>query len=301
MDNECNYRKKVKEESFYGGSRSRSRNSRSSSSGRWQQPVLSLEKKFCATVGGVSWQQVLDTQKYMYKDDKVLQWKDSAVQEAFWNAKKRFLAKMRGQPCDIKLPDPDIFIDEIDWDSIVDPELLLDLDKRDVEVPCETEKDSGVVFGIPVVPEQYALTPMGWGDAESVRDDKQLNVSERVDTSIYEQVHWGENNGVNGWDDDYVYVTHDMVNQPEENNTRNGGSTWNSDYKKKRWGDYGGYNKKLNNSNGGRNTSRYRISRYYHCNGNNARYGCNNRGNFSNDERPMIQWKPVSKQTVDGL
>ncbi|KMT15095.1 hypothetical protein BVRB_3g062160 [Beta vulgaris subsp. vulgaris] len=169
MDNNYSYRKKPKEKNFNGDSRQRSQNNRksSSSNGGRQQSALSLEKKFCLAVGGVSWQKVLDTQKYMFQDEKVLHWKDSAVEEAFWNAKNRFWAKMLGHPCDIELPDPDIFIDQIDWECEVDVELISDLEKRDDSGEID-QKNCGVVVGIPVVPEQYAFTSTGWGDAEEM-------------------------------------------------------------------------------------------------------------------------------------
>ncbi|KAL2923454.1 Glutamate receptor ionotropic kainate 3 [Bienertia sinuspersici] len=298
MDNNYNYwKKKPREENFNGGSRSRSQNIRRSSFGndRQKQSTLSLEKEFCLVVGGVSWKRLLDTQKYMHQDEKVMQWNDSAVEEAFWNAKKRFWAKTLGQPCDVKLPDPDIFIDKIDWDSNVDPMLMLDLDNRDPDIPTDTDKKhSGVVVGIPVIPEQYIDTPTGWGD------DEQFEKPERCDVNWHEYDHWGDNcvNNAdkgcsNDWQDGYVYVTH--YDNHEENQFGNGGSTWKGS-RNKQW-DHG-YNKKSNR--GGRNTSRYKNSRF-HYNGNNQSliddYGNNKRGDFSNSERPpLIKWRPVSRQ-----
>ncbi|XP_021741075.1 uncharacterized protein LOC110707360 [Chenopodium quinoa] len=380
-NNRTYWKKKTKAENCNGGSRSRSQNNNrkpSFGNGGRQQSTLSLEKKFCAVVGRVSWKKILHTQKYMFQDEKIINWKDSAVEEAFWNAKKRFWAEALGHPCDIELPDPDVFIDNIDWDSNVDPSLLLDLEKRDSDISCEADqKNSGVVVGIPVVPEQYVLSPMGWGDAEE--EGPQLNNPEKHDSVNNAEKgcsnkgweddnygHWGDNiannaekgcsnngweadfdnwgdrnmnnaekgcanNGwednyfdhwgdkvvnnaekgcsnygweadydrwgdsnVNnaekgcsniGWDNNFVYVANDMVHYKEYNWEGYGTNKWwdHRSYKKSDYGGQHGFN----------------ISQYQH-NGNDQSFfgdfGSNRRGNFSNIERPLIKWKPVSRQ-----
>lgn len=60
----------------------------------------------------------------------VLEWDDSASEEAFHNAKQRFWAQINGLPCEISPPEPDIYIDIIDYDAYIDPELVLDLDRE---------------------------------------------------------------------------------------------------------------------------------------------------------------------------
>lgn len=47
-----------------------------------------------------------------------MQWDDSAAAEAFNNAKMRYWGYCNGFPCSIPLPNPDAYIDEIDWISI---------------------------------------------------------------------------------------------------------------------------------------------------------------------------------------
>ncbi|KAK9283090.1 hypothetical protein L1049_011320 [Liquidambar formosana] len=108
-------------------------------SGFWQNSVPSWEKKFCFLVGSVPWQKVVDAKKFMYCHNDVLNWDDSAGEEAFHNAKKRFWAEINGLYCDISLPDPDIYIDDIDWNPDIDPALILDLD-REYVAPDEEEK-----------------------------------------------------------------------------------------------------------------------------------------------------------------
>lgn len=125
------------------------------------------EKMFCTLVGSVPWGKLVETKKYLNLHDNVMNWDDSAGKEAFDNAKKRFWAAINGLPCDIPLPDPDIYIDDVDWDSSVDPGLLLDLE-RDATVPSEEEKDAGevVILGTSLLLYQSFSGP-GWGESEA--------------------------------------------------------------------------------------------------------------------------------------
>nr|XP_027186949.1 uncharacterized protein LOC113783901 isoform X1 [Cicer arietinum] len=113
--------------------------------GIWQPTVPRWEKMFCSSVGSVPWEKLVETKKYMYLYDNVVNWNDSASEEAFDNAKSRFWSEINGLPCDIPLPDPDIYIDDIDWSSTIDPELILDLE-RDAIVPSDKENDAEVVI-----------------------------------------------------------------------------------------------------------------------------------------------------------
>ncbi|KAJ0095688.1 hypothetical protein Patl1_17067 [Pistacia atlantica] len=98
-----------------------------SSSGYFEDGIPLWEKKFCSLIGSVPWQKVVHAKKFMYSNN-VLNWDDIAGKEAFHNAKNRFWAEINGFPCDISLPDPDIYIDEINWDPDIDPELIKDLE-----------------------------------------------------------------------------------------------------------------------------------------------------------------------------
>ncbi|CAN6444152.1 unnamed protein product [Victoria cruziana] len=113
--------------------------------GSWKPTVPAWEKEFCATVCLIPWWKVCETKKIMPLFENVVQWNDSAGEEAFSNAKKRFWAKINGLPCDVSLPDPDIYIDEIDWDSIdnVDPELLSALEQQEAVAAEKTKGDAG--------------------------------------------------------------------------------------------------------------------------------------------------------------
>lgn len=100
----------------------------------------------------------------MYLYENVVQWNDSAGEEAFHNAKNRFWAEINGLPCDISLPDPDIYIDEIDWNSNIDPELLLDLE-REPKATEEVNKNEVVILNSALLLNQ-SFCCIGWGDAE---------------------------------------------------------------------------------------------------------------------------------------
>ncbi|PKI62981.1 uncharacterized protein LOC116188301 [Punica granatum] len=90
--------------------------------------VPSWEKEFCASIGCVPWRKLLFTRKCMFGHDSVLYWDDSAGKEAFQNCKNRFWAKINDLSCEIALPDPDIYIEKVNWDSHVDPELIKEID-----------------------------------------------------------------------------------------------------------------------------------------------------------------------------
>ncbi|KAF8395771.1 hypothetical protein HHK36_019722 [Tetracentron sinense] len=96
----------------------------------WKPSVPSWVKKFCFLVGSIRWRKLLETRKEMSSNENVAQWNDSAGEEAFQNAKNRFWAEINGLPYDVSVPNQDIYIDEVDWNSEIDPDLLLDLDKK---------------------------------------------------------------------------------------------------------------------------------------------------------------------------
>ncbi|XP_073224258.1 uncharacterized protein [Cicer arietinum] len=99
------------------------------------------EKKYCTLMGRVPWQKIVDSKKLIYCHNNVLNWKDSAAEEAFQNAKKRYWDKINSLPCDISLPDPDAYIEQIDWNPCIDPELIKELDKAFFTLPDEEQEN----------------------------------------------------------------------------------------------------------------------------------------------------------------
>lgn len=101
--------------------------------------------------------------KFVHLYEDVIKWDDSAGEEAFSNAKKRFWAEVNGFNCDISLPNPDLYIDKIDWDSESDP----DLELEPLNSNGNEDHDPVVIFGDSLFPNSVA----GWGD-----DDENFKV-----------------------------------------------------------------------------------------------------------------------------
>ncbi|KAH6803459.1 hypothetical protein C2S51_031706 [Perilla frutescens var. frutescens] len=116
----------------------RSYNYESNSSGLAGNRVPSWEINYCHSVN-VPWKKVFASKTYIYNYPSVLNWDGSAGKEALENAKQRFWAMINGLPCDNPLPDPNMYIDEIDWNPYLDPEVMADLDLQ-VFNPDEAQK-----------------------------------------------------------------------------------------------------------------------------------------------------------------
>lgn len=153
----------------------------------WQQSVPSWEKKFCSSVGSVPWKKLLETKKFIHLYDNVIKWNDSAGKEAFQTAKNNFYANIHGLPCDNSLPDPDIYIDKIDWNSEVDPNLILDLDSDSVVPDSDPKDEQVVIFGSSFPPSYQNFSPYGWGDSD---DDKKKDPNTSPENNAYR-----DNNG----------------------------------------------------------------------------------------------------------
>ncbi|GAV69403.1 PPR domain-containing protein/PPR_1 domain-containing protein/PPR_2 domain-containing protein/PPR_3 domain-containing protein, partial [Cephalotus follicularis] len=135
------------------------------STGFSEDGVPSWEKKFCALIGSTPWRKVVDAKNYMYCYGNVVNWDDSAGEEAFQNAKKRFWAKINGRLFDISLPDPDLYIDEINWNPDIDDKLIKDIEQayfapdegdNEVKAWCNYKKTRNLV---PVPSDLYNKNP----------------------------------------------------------------------------------------------------------------------------------------------
>ncbi|XP_057487301.1 uncharacterized protein LOC130773364 [Actinidia eriantha] len=217
--------------------RTKSQNRKPPTGSNWQSSVPSWEKKFCTVIGSIPWRKVLENKKFIHLYDNVLKWNDSAGEEAFQNAKNRFWAEINGLPCDISLPDPDIYIDQIDWNSKVDPELVWDLECESVLQVDQEDGEQVVIFGEPLVSSQL-FSPTGWGDAEE-------DLNKNIDSSLENKGNsWEEHNpsGRNKWE----------KNNYESDNFKDRRNAWEP------WG--------ANNRSGetaGRYMSRYKTSRFH--------------------------------------
>ncbi|XP_072975575.1 uncharacterized protein [Typha angustifolia] len=129
------------------------------------------EKKFCSHVCAIPWKKLCETKQFMCMFKNVLEWDDSAALDAFHNAKTRFWAEYHGQPCDIPLPDPDMYIDKVNPYAIVDPELVMDLESPP---PMPADDNNAGPSGW----DSFAFTnkpipATGWDDAEAVGTSSQ--------------------------------------------------------------------------------------------------------------------------------
>lgn len=94
----------------------------------WRDGIPLWEKTFCKEIGCVPWGKIVDSKNFIYCHTNVVNWDDSACEAAFHNAKRRYWAAINGHQCDINLPDPDKYIEQIDWSPEMDPELIEELD-----------------------------------------------------------------------------------------------------------------------------------------------------------------------------
>ncbi|GLJ20171.1 hypothetical protein SUGI_0366210 [Cryptomeria japonica] len=72
--------------------------------------------------GGQRWTQSYFPQKEVVDFSRLRKtkekWNDSAAEEAFHLAKRRYFTKINGAPCDVPEVDLNAYIDEVDWDSL---------------------------------------------------------------------------------------------------------------------------------------------------------------------------------------
>ncbi|MBA0653327.1 hypothetical protein Goklo_020519 [Gossypium klotzschianum] len=129
------------------------------------EPLPTWEKKFCIEVGAMPWERFVEAKKNLYENDKVFEWDDSAGLTAFQEAKQRFWEIYHGFPCKNKLPSnvADLYIDNIDWNSEIDPKLFSEIksltDNENEEKDNTKEIDW---FSIPL--EEIQAT--GWDEYE---------------------------------------------------------------------------------------------------------------------------------------
>ncbi|XP_022764923.1 uncharacterized protein LOC111310075 [Durio zibethinus] len=226
------------------------------------------EKKFCTLVGRISWRKIVDARVICYSDN-VLDWDDSAGEEAFQNAKKRYWAEINGFSCDISAPDPSSYIDEINWNPYIDPELIRDLEQEcfapndgenkvarnlssppsegrntnpsKVDNPWECKSDIQVIEGLNDL--------NGWGRSVS-KVDNSRNLSSNGNNPWDNSINWGNQSGRhNSWGD---YGTRDW-----NAGNNSWGHSWQvigskkdggwGDFKRNSWGRNQQDSKKLSN------------------------------------------------------
>ncbi|KAG5043303.1 hypothetical protein GLYMA_03G132800v4 [Glycine max] len=156
---------------------------------KWHSTVPAWERKFCTSIGSVPWRKLVESKKYMHLFEHVVNWDDSAGKEAFDNAKTRYWAEINGVPCNISPPDPNIFIDEVDWNATVDPQLILDVETELAKVPNEELRKNDheiVMIGGALFLNEQKLPCTGWDDDYAAEGPKPFDPNSAVQG-------WGEN------------------------------------------------------------------------------------------------------------
>lgn len=105
--------------------------------------IPTWEKKFCTSIGSVPWQKIVNVKDYIFCHDNVANWDDSAGKDAFQSAKRRFWEEINGIHSEHAFPDPDRYIDDVNWNPNIDQDLIEDLE-RSLFVPEEGEEDQEV-------------------------------------------------------------------------------------------------------------------------------------------------------------
>ncbi|KAL0929011.1 hypothetical protein M5K25_000950 [Dendrobium thyrsiflorum] len=114
------------------------------------ESVPNWEKRFCSQM---KWRDFCEKKRVVHLFPKVLDWDDTAGKEAFDNAKARYWAQINNLPSEIPSPDPDMYVQEVDYDAYIDPSLLQDLNKPPPPPPQTPDLSSIKISEI---------TPTGW-------------------------------------------------------------------------------------------------------------------------------------------
>ena len=254
----------------------------------------SWEKKFCATVGPMPWRKLIECKKYMNLHSDVVNWDDSAGKEAFDNAKSRFWAEINSLPCNIPLPDPNMYIDDVDWNSSIDPELLLGLEKASFEEDARDEVGSLSQSQLQDLP----ICPTGWEVDEEEKPTDPLSAAVAGG--------WGydlqENKGVDSWEQHFAPV--EPAQEYEWQHCQNDSWGWNQRERyggdlhnsgkgrgggNGNWGAWDGYNRRRENMSWSKTNA-------HHGNQMNRGRGNNRgrrRGSFAFD-RPYVDKVPAT-------
>ncbi|KAK1372852.1 hypothetical protein POM88_029045 [Heracleum sosnowskyi] len=131
----------------------------------WRPCIPSWEKEFTSKIGNIKWEDFVEARKQISTHKKIMDWKDSACEEAFTVAKKRFWDNYNGYESEVSLPDPDVHIDkDIDWNSEPpengedeDPMLSISDAEDDVSVWNQMPRT------LPPLGTEY-IDPTGWED-----------------------------------------------------------------------------------------------------------------------------------------
>ncbi|KAK1364332.1 hypothetical protein POM88_039893 [Heracleum sosnowskyi] len=138
----------------------------------WRPCLPSWEKEFTSKIGDIKWAEFAENKKSIFLYKNVLDWNDTACEEAFTAAKKRFWDHYRGYESEVLLPDPDMHIDKnIDWTSGPDG----NKEDEDPMVSISEAEDDFSNSGVMDLPSLgiEQIVPTGW-DVDDVPDTADL-------------------------------------------------------------------------------------------------------------------------------
>ncbi|KAJ0976136.1 hypothetical protein J5N97_018101 [Dioscorea zingiberensis] len=164
--------------------------------GSWDTNIPWWERKFLAYVSPIPLEELNLARSSMSIYKNVLEWDDSAALEAFQKAKSRFWAKINGLRSDVSLPDPDMYIDEVNHDAIIDPELIEDLYKEPPE-PANQDVNENVGLNYSIFTDK-PIPATGWDDAEEPASSSAFPV---LPQSANWDVHIEKPTRLNAWSD----------------------------------------------------------------------------------------------------
>lgn len=164
--------------------------------------VPSWEMTFCASVCCVPWEKICAAKFSMPGYKTIADWDDLGALEAFNNAKARYWAEINGLPSDLPLPDPEMFIDKVDQNPYIDPELVVDLEK--LPPPPRESNDYEDLSYETFLNATLPVVAQGWGDAEvetpvpATGGDSSGNLWKRGGTNASGGQHLDQRNGRRG-------------------------------------------------------------------------------------------------------
>ncbi|CAN8297959.1 unnamed protein product [Cochlearia groenlandica] len=222
--------------------------------------VPAWEKDFCAKVGLIPWWKLLEAKRFMYPYDRVLLWDDSAGKEAFNKAKSRFWSEINGLPCELSLPDPDNYIDDVDWDAEVDTELIIDLESGSYRQVREQGEEH--IVNLDSLLPSVMDSGTGWGDAEGINEEtnkpKNSWDDHKCDGWIKEEntVSWNHNNNF-GTDNSISYnYDNNFRNESWNHKNNNNNNNYNNNLRTESWNHKNSNNKYSLNHKKGREQGR---------------------------------------------
>ena len=128
----------------------------------WRPCIPSWEREFTWKVGNIKWADFVEKKKAISIYINILHWKDSACEEAFQVAKRRFHDEYYGYESEVSLPDPgiDVADQNMDWN------LNTPANNEDEEPPLSISEVEDNTSEIGVMPPQpimlQEIVPTGW-------------------------------------------------------------------------------------------------------------------------------------------